>query len=119
MLYRLLGREQSGASSKRAVGMALLISIGNLSGIAGSNIYLAQEAPHFWTGYGFSLGIMVATIIMTLILRRDYIKENARRDAMSEDEINAKYTEDELGRSEPVLPLYTLGRIVPSLGETG
>jgi hypothetical protein len=50
---------------------------------------------------------------------RDYIKENARRDAMSEDEINAKYTEDELGRSEPVLPLYTLGRIVPSLGETG
>jgi heme exporter protein D len=76
--------------------MALLISIGNLSGIAGGNIYLAQEAPHFWTGYGFSLGIMVATIIMTLVLRRDYIKENARRDAMSEDEINAKYTEDEL-----------------------
>jgi predicted permease len=28
-------------SSKRAVGMALLISMGNLGGICGSNIYLA------------------------------------------------------------------------------
>ncbi|EHK21887.1 uncharacterized protein TRIVIDRAFT_53333 [Trichoderma virens Gv29-8] len=40
-------------SSKRAVGMAHLICMGNLGGIAGSNVFLSQEAPHYWTGYGF------------------------------------------------------------------
>jgi hypothetical protein len=32
-------------SSKRAVGMAWLIAIGNFGGIAGSNIYIASQAP--------------------------------------------------------------------------
>src|SRR6478735_9392412 len=47
-------------SFKRAIGMALLISIGNLGGAVGSNIFLQKQAPHYWLGYGFSLGIMSA-----------------------------------------------------------
>jgi MFS family permease len=34
-------------SSKRAVGMALMISIGNMGGICGSNIYFAAEEPRY------------------------------------------------------------------------
>jgi len=83
-------------SSKRAVGMALLISVGNLGGIAGSNIFLAKEAPHYWTGYGVILATQVLGISACLYLRYAFQRENAKRDLMSEEEIMAKYTEAEL-----------------------
>lgn len=87
-------------SSKRAVGMALLISVGNMGGIMGSNIYLAREAPVYHTGFGVSLAMCVAAIIMTLVLRWAYNKENKKRDALvaehGEDAIRARYTEQEM-----------------------
>ncbi|KAJ0141660.1 Transcriptional regulatory protein pro1 [Fusarium oxysporum f. sp. albedinis] len=39
-------------SSKRAVGMAVFMSLGNLGGIAGSNIFPEEEKPQYRTGYG-------------------------------------------------------------------
>ena len=42
-------------SWKRAVGMALLISIGNLGGAVGSNIFLSEQAPKYPLGYGLSV----------------------------------------------------------------
>jgi hypothetical protein len=76
--------------------MALLISMGNLGGIAGSNIYLAREEPHYWTGYGFSLAIIVSGIVATIALRITFKRINAQRNAMSEEEVRAKYTDVEL-----------------------
>lgn len=43
-------------SWKRAVGMALLISVGNLGGAIGSNIFLSSQAPTYPLGYGLSVG---------------------------------------------------------------
>ncbi|OAP60835.1 hypothetical protein AYL99_05837 [Fonsecaea erecta] len=87
-------------SSKRAVGMALLISMGNFGGIAGSNIYIASQAPKYPTGFGTGLGICVAAVIMAYVLRVAYRRENARRDAFmagkTDEEIKAQYTEQEL-----------------------
>ncbi|EXJ58571.1 hypothetical protein A1O7_05998 [Cladophialophora yegresii CBS 114405] len=87
-------------SSKRAVGMALLISIGNFGGIAGSNIYIASQAPKYPTGFGTGLGICVAAVAMAYVLRRAYRAENAKRDAFmmgkTDDEVKAMYTEQEL-----------------------
>jgi hypothetical protein len=87
-------------SSKRAVGMALLISVGNMGGIMGSNIYLAREAPKYTTGFAASLSMCFAAIVMTIVLRWAYARENKKKDAMladlGEDGIRAKYTEDEL-----------------------
>ncbi|KAL4944948.1 major facilitator superfamily domain-containing protein [Aspergillus oleicola] len=40
-------------------GMALMISVGNLGGVAETNINLTKEAPYYWTGYGTSLGVIV------------------------------------------------------------
>jgi hypothetical protein len=87
-------------SSKRAVGMALLISVGNMGGIMGSNIYLAREKPKYTTGFAASLAMCVAAIIMTFVLRWAYAKENRKRDQMiqehGEEAIRARYTDDEL-----------------------
>ncbi|WEW59344.1 hypothetical protein PRK78_004814 [Emydomyces testavorans] len=87
-------------SSKRAVGMALLISIGNWGGIAGSNIYRASEKPKYPTGFGVSLAMSVIAIMMAFVLRRAYRKLNDERDRLlaqeGEDVIRARYTSQEL-----------------------
>ncbi|ORX93929.1 major facilitator superfamily domain-containing protein [Clohesyomyces aquaticus] len=87
-------------SSKRAVGMALLIAVGNMGGIMGSNIYLAREAPKYRTGFGVSLVMACLAIIATLVLRWGYTRENNRRaKEMSEhtdEEIKARYTDQEM-----------------------
>jgi MFS family permease len=97
-------------SSKRAVGMALLISIGNLGGICGSNIYFAAEAPKYHTGFGVSLAICAAGILAAWILRKAYQKENRLRDELLEREgeeaIRAKYTEQELLDLGDLSPFY-------------
>ncbi|KAL6248610.1 hypothetical protein RBB50_004865 [Rhinocladiella similis] len=87
-------------SSKRAVGMALLISLGNWGGICGSNIFIAAQAPKYPTGFGVGLGICCAAIITAFILRKVYHHENVKRDAFmqgkTDEEVKAQYTEQEL-----------------------
>lgn len=85
-------------TSKRAIGLAMAFTMGNLGGAVGSNIYLVEEAPRYWTGYGVSLTCTTVAIIAVFVLRWAYIKENKRRDSMSEEEIRAKYTEGTLPR---------------------
>jgi hypothetical protein len=80
--------------------MALLISVGNWGGIAGSNIYLARQAPKYPVGFGVSLAMAVIAIGVAYILRVSFRRENRKRDALlateGEDAIRAKYTEQEL-----------------------
>jgi MFS family permease len=97
-------------SSKRAVGMALLISVGNLGGICGSNIYYAKQEPKYQTGFGTSLAICGCGIIAAYALRIAYQRENRRRDELlereGEDAIRAKYTEQELLDLGDLSPFY-------------
>ncbi|KAH8666219.1 major facilitator superfamily domain-containing protein [Ilyonectria robusta] len=93
-------------SYKRAIGMALLLTIGNLGGAVGSNIFLGNQAPHYWLGYGFSLAIIVCGIFATLILRFAIKRINEKRDQIPEAETLAKYTEDELVDMGDKSPLY-------------
>ena len=87
-------------SSKHAVGMALLISVGNLGGICGSNIYISKQAPEYPAGFGTGMGIAVCAIVMAYVLRKAFQAENEKRDKLmsekSDDEIRARYTEQEL-----------------------
>lgn len=80
-------------TSKRACGLAMAFTMGNLGGAVGSNIYLDKEAPRYWTGYGVSMACTTIAIIAVFVLRWVYKRENARRDLISEDEVRAKYTE--------------------------
>lgn len=78
---------------KRAIGMALLMTVGNLGGAIGSNIFLARQAPHYWLGYGFSLGILLAGMLSTIALRLVYLAINKKRESVAEEEVRARYTE--------------------------
>ncbi|OBT53111.1 hypothetical protein VE04_07821 [Pseudogymnoascus sp. 24MN13] len=91
---------------KRSVGMAIQISIGNLGGAIGSNIYLAKEAPHYWTGYGFSLAIILTGLASAVILKVTLNRINKKRDSMSIDDIRAKYSEQELLDMGDYSPLF-------------
>ncbi|RSM12603.1 hypothetical protein CEP52_002325 [Fusarium oligoseptatum] len=83
-------------SWKRAVGMAFLMTFGNLGGAVGSNIFLAREAPHYWLGYGFSLGLVVAAILATLVMRGVLLHISKKRDEKQEHEERAEYTDKQL-----------------------
>ena len=72
------------------------ISLANAGGLVGSNIFLVEEEPRYWTGYGVSLALVTIAIASTFVLRFTYKRINAKRDAMTEEEIRAKYTEQEL-----------------------
>lgn len=93
-------------SWKRAIGMALQITIGNLGGAVGSNIYLAREAPYYWTGFGVSLAILVASIMSGIALKILLARSNKKRAGMSEGEVYAKYTRQELSDMGDKSPLY-------------
>ena len=89
-------------SSKRACGMALSLMMANLGGAVGSNIFLASEVPRYWTGYGLSAGFLVVAIGCTVLLRSVLMRENQRRDRLTEGDVRAKYTE---GKFRPLLKI--------------
>lgn len=92
-------------SWKRAIGMALMMTVGNLGGAVGSNIFLARQAPHYWLGYGVSMAILFAGIASTVVLRFAVGKINKKRDQMTEQEVLAHYTE---GKKSQLLCPVTL-----------
>lgn len=76
--------------------MALLISMGNLGGAIGSNIFLESQKPHYWLGYGMGIGLTSAAIVCTFVLRFAYSRSNKKRDLLSEEEVRQKYNDDEM-----------------------
>lgn len=87
---------------KRAIGIGMSLMMGNLGGAVGSNIYLAREAPTYWTGYGVSVAFLANAILSTLVLRYFWDRENKKRDKISEEEVRARYSE---GRSSHIINL--------------
>lgn len=83
-----------------------MIALGNLGGAVGTNIYLAREAPHYWTGYGVSLAVVVLSIITAIYLRWQLRKINAQRESMSMEEIDSRYTEEQLAEMGDDSPLF-------------
>lgn len=68
------------------------MTVGNLGGAIGANIFLESQAPRYELGYGLSLAVDVAGIVAALVLRFILKRVNAKRDSMSEDEVRARYT---------------------------
>jgi MFS family permease len=93
-------------SWKRNIGVALQLTLANLGGMVGSNIYIAKEAPNYWTGYGVSLSVLVAAIVAAIVLRIYLKKENNKRDRMSLEEIHTKYTPEQLQDMGDKSPLF-------------
>lgn len=93
-------------SWKRSIGMALLNAIGSVGGIIGSNIFLENQAPHYWLGYGFCVGIVFSSILSGFGLLVLYSRENAKRDRLPVEEVKAKYSKEELIMMGDKSPLY-------------
>lgn len=90
---------------KRAISIGFLICIGNVGGLIGSYIYLDREAPKYPTGYGTSLAFVSAGIFASTTLEFVLRKLNAKKAQMSESEVRATYTEqdlDDMGEKSPL-----------------
>lgn len=92
--------------TKRAMGIAYMICLGNLGGIAGSYIFIEAESPRYPTGFGASLGFAAAGVGACFALEAAYYLQNKKKAAMSETEVREKYTDEELDAMGDRSPLY-------------
>jgi hypothetical protein len=93
-------------SSKRAIGIAFNICLGNLGGIVGSYMFLDKEAPGYHTGFGTGLAFVATGVIITMLLAFAYKTVNKRRDLLSEDEVRNQYTEEQLAKMGDESPMF-------------
>lgn len=99
-LNNLAGQE------KRAMGIAFMITMGNLGGIVGSFIFRDDEKPRYPTGWGACLGFVVAGVVSATLLELGYFTINKRRARKSEDEVRAEYTDEKLESMGNKSPLF-------------
>jgi hypothetical protein len=85
---------------KRAVGMGMQISLGNLAGAYASNFYRRKDAPRYFLGHGLEIGFITMGIIAASIQLIGYRRVNAKREkALLDSEHNTSTPEElsELG----------------------
>ncbi|GAW21847.1 hypothetical protein ANO14919_113730 [Xylariales sp. No.14919] len=96
--------------AKRAAGIAFMLMLSNTAGLVGSYIYKDEEKPTYPTGYGVSLALSLVGIVGTLLMELFLWRVNVRDSKMTEEEIRAKWSDQELadmGDKSPLLK-YTL-----------
>ncbi|CAK7209806.1 hypothetical protein SBRCBS47491_000565 [Sporothrix bragantina] len=65
---------------KRAIGIGIQGSLGNMAGVVASNIYRRYESPAYLTGYGVALGFLWMGALAATIMAYLMWDENRRRD---------------------------------------
>ncbi|KPM35959.1 hypothetical protein AK830_g10608 [Neonectria ditissima] len=65
--------------TKRAIGNAMQISIGNLGAVMGTQLYRSGDGPRFIVGHSMALAYLVANIVVVGLLGWRLKRENARR----------------------------------------
>jgi len=70
-----------GGSTKRSVGMAMQVGIGNLGGVMSAYMYLPKDAPQYRNGHGALIGLSSGALLLSIVMSRYFRRENARRDA--------------------------------------
>ncbi|KAL4922530.1 major facilitator superfamily domain-containing protein [Aspergillus aurantiobrunneus] len=93
-------------SSRRAVGLAFNICIGNIGGIIGSYMYLDEENPYYYTGFGLSLALGGSALLVALGLELSFVIANRKKNRLSEAEVRQAYTDDELLAMGDKSPLF-------------
>lgn len=92
--------------SRRAIAIAYLLAMGNAGGIIGSYIYIEKEKPKYPTGFGASFGFAAAGIVACLALEYCLWNSNKRNAKLTEEEVRAKYTNEELEEMGEKSPLF-------------
>ncbi|KAL8790075.1 MAG: hypothetical protein Q9213_000777 [Squamulea squamosa] len=68
-----------GGHYKRAIGSAIQVASGNLSGFIAGNVFIAKQSPRYPVGYGVALGMTVVAAASATALLVGYRSENRRR----------------------------------------
>jgi dipeptide/tripeptide permease len=82
--------------TKRSISIGFLVCVGNIGGLIGSYIYLESEKPRYPTGYGTSLAFVLTGIFAAVLLEFLLKRANDKKALITEAEIRAKYTDQEL-----------------------
>lgn len=73
---------------KRAVATGLVLGLGSLGGVASSNIYRKEQAPRYFLGHGFELGVvvlgMVCSTLYAYLCHRDNVARIKEQECQSE-----------------------------------
>lgn len=94
------------ANSLTSFICSIHIACGSAGGILGSNIFFSHEAPRYYTGYGICIAVNVLAQLVAIFLYFYLRAVNKKRDAMSEQEIYAKYTPEQLADMGNDSPLF-------------
>ncbi|USW57961.1 Putative major facilitator superfamily, MFS transporter superfamily [Septoria linicola] len=92
--------------TKRAIGIALNIALGNTGGIVGSYIFLDNEKPGYPTGFGIGLGFAAVTLVCVVCLEWSYWRINKARDLLDEEDVRREYNDEQLARLGDKSPLF-------------
>ncbi|GKT45892.1 putative transporter [Colletotrichum spaethianum] len=87
--------------TKRAVGNAMQITIGNLGAVLGTQLYRSNDGPRYFVGHSFALGYLLANIVVCGILYVVLKRENTRRDAIAPEVQAIGDLEDWPGDKDP------------------
>lgn len=71
--------------TKRAVGNAMQITIGNLGAVMGTQLYRANDGPRYIVGHSLALAYLLANVLVCASLWWVLSRENKRREALAEE----------------------------------
>ncbi|KAL8785862.1 MAG: hypothetical protein Q9195_008457 [Heterodermia aff. obscurata] len=74
-----------GGHYKRAIGTAIQIAMGNMSGFVASNIFIEAQAPRYPVGYGVALAMTGVAGGAAAVLYQGLKRENNKRDRGERD----------------------------------
>lgn len=77
-----------------------------MGGITGSFIFIEKEKPQYPTGFGSSLGFAAAGVVACLVLELALWRVNQKNAQLTEEEINAQFSSEELERMGDKSPLF-------------
>ncbi|CAG9940277.1 unnamed protein product [Clonostachys rosea f. rosea IK726] len=94
-----------------AIGFLGLLSIPHprLPGLTYAFLFtlVVPSKPNYWLGFWFGLGISVAAVIATVVLKFEYQRLNRRKETEgTEEEVRAKYGDEELTQMGDKSPLF-------------
>ncbi|KAH9226597.1 hypothetical protein K456DRAFT_1730862 [Colletotrichum gloeosporioides 23] len=78
----------------------------SIGGIVGSFIYREDESPKYPTGFGSSFAFAGLGVVACFVLEFLFWNINRKRDKFTEEEIRAKYSDDELQMMGDRSPLF-------------
>ncbi|KAH7038306.1 major facilitator superfamily domain-containing protein [Microdochium trichocladiopsis] len=91
---------------KRAFSSGIQVTVGNLAGVIGANIFLAAESPRYPTGYGTALGMTWIGVAAASALFCGLLVENRKRSRGKRDHRLEGRTEEELQNMGDWHPLF-------------